>query len=164
MKNIRGIFRFLAAIVLITIAMGSVARAADSLPVEMQLIWATNEPRSPDPKHKPVEADVAKLLADNPYRWKYYYEVNRRVEDVPGDHSLEKVVMSKHCALDIKYLGNRAGKERVQVKLYGDDKLVSMNKDALPLLLAGNAQNDTAWFVLIRKAPPGAKPDVAKTN
>ena len=35
---------------------------------------------------------------------------------------------------------------------------------ALPLLLAGNAQNDTAWFVLIRKAPPGAKPDVAKTN
>jgi hypothetical protein len=164
MKSTRVIAPFWAAILLMTIAAGGMARAADSLPVEMQLIWATNEPKSPDPKHKPVDADVAKLLADTPYRWKYYYEVNRRVEEVPSDRSLEKVVMSKHCALDIKYLGAHSGKERVQVKLYGDDKLVSMNKDALPLLLAGNAQNDTAWFVLIRKAPPSAKADVAKTN
>jgi hypothetical protein len=164
MKSIRAKGLFWAAVLLMTAAAGGVARAADSLPVEMQLIWATNEPRSPDPKHKPVDADVAKLLADTPYRWNYYYEVHRRVEEVPGDRSLEKVVMSKHCALDIKYLGNHSGKDRVQVKLYGDDKLVSMNKDALPLLLAGNAQNNTAWFVLIRKAPPGAKADESKTN
>ena len=164
MKSIRATGLVWAAVLLITAMAGGVARAADSLPVEMQLIWATNEPKSPDPKHKPVEADVAKLLADTPYRWNYYYEVHRRVEDVPSDHSLEKVVMSKHCALDIKYLGDHLGKERVQVKLYGDDKLVSMHKETLPLLLAGNASNGTAWFVLIRKAPPGARPDEAKTN
>jgi len=164
MKTMRAKGPFWAVILLMAIAAGGVARAADSLPVEMQLIWATNEPKSPDPKHKPVDADVAKLLENTPYRWKYYYEVHRRVEDVPGDRSLEKIIMSKHCALDIKYLGNHLGKERVQVKLYGDDKLVSMNKDALPLLLAGNAQNETAWFVLIRKAPPGAKAEEAKTN
>ena len=164
MKSIRANGLFWAIVLLMTMAADGVARAADSLPVELQLIWATDEPRSPDPKHKPVEADVAKLLADTPYRWKYYYEVHRRVEDVPDDRSLEKVVMSKHCALDIKYLGNHLGKERVQVKLYGDDKLVSMHKETLPLMLAGNAQNDTAWFVLIRKAPPGAKADEAKTN
>jgi hypothetical protein len=39
-----------------------------------------------------------------------------------------------------------------------------MHKETLPLLLAGNAQNETAWFVLIRKAPSGAKADVSKTN
>jgi hypothetical protein len=149
---------------LVTLAAAGVGRAQDSLPVELQLIWATNEPKSPDPKHKPVEADVAKLLENTPYRWKYYFEVNRRVEEVPGDRSLEKVAMSRHCALDIKFLGNHAGKDRMQVKLYGDGKLVSMSKETLPLLLAGDAKNDTAWFVLIRKAPPGAKADVAKTN
>jgi hypothetical protein len=163
MKTIRGKFNLLAATLLVMLAAGGMARAADLLPVEMQLIWATNEPKSPDPKHRPVEPDVARMLEKTPYRWKYYFEVHRRIEDVPGDHSLEKVQMSKHCALDIKYLGNHQGKEHVQVKLYGDGTLVSMHKETLPLLLAGDAQNGTAWFVLIRKAPPGAK-DVAKTN
>ncbi len=161
MKTVRGKTLFWSLLLLVTTAAGGIARAGDSLPVELQLIWATNEPRSPDPKHHPVEPDVAQMLTNNPFRWKYYFEVHRRVEDVPSDHSLEKVVMSKHCSLDIKYLGNRAGKERVQVKLYGDGKLVSTDRDALPLLLAGDAQNGTAWFVLIRKAPAGAKADVA---
>jgi hypothetical protein len=162
MKSIRANGQFWTAILLMTLAAGGVARAADSLPVEMQLIWATNEPRSPDPKHRPVDPDVAKLLANTPYRWSYYFEVHRRVEDVPNDRSLEKVVMSKHCALDIKYLGNHLGRDRMQVKLYGDGQLVSMSKETLPLLLAGDAKNDTAWFVLIRKAPPGAKDEVAE--
>jgi hypothetical protein len=162
MKSIRPNGPFWTLILLMTLAAGGIARAADSLPVEMQLIWATNEPRSPDPKHRPVDPDVAKLLEGTPYRWKYYFEVHRRVEDVPSDRSLEKVVMSKHCALDIKYLGNHLGRDRMQVKLYGDGELVSMHKETLPLLLAGDAKNDTAWFVLIRKAPPGEKDDVAE--
>jgi hypothetical protein len=161
MKTVRGKTLFWSLLMLLTAVAGGVARAGDSLPVELQLIWATDEPKSPDPKHRPVEPDVARMLTNNPYRWKYYFEVHRRVEDVPSDHSLEKVVMSKHCSLDIKYLGNHSGHERVQVKLYGDGTLVSTQKEVLPLMLAGNAQNDTAWFVLIRKAPAGAKADVA---
>ncbi len=35
--------------------------------------------------------------------------------------------MSKHCALDIKNLGTN----RVQIKLYGDGKPVSSNKESL---------------------------------
>jgi hypothetical protein len=155
---------FWALLLLAGTLAGGIARAGDSLPVEMQLIWATNEPKSPDPKHHPVEPDVASMLTNTPFRWNYYYEVHRRVEDVPSDHSLEKVVMSRHCALDIKYLGNHSGHERVLVKLYGDGTLVSTHKENLPLMLAGNAQNGTAWFVLIRKAPAGAKADVAGTK
>lgn len=161
MKIARGKTLFWSLLLLVTTVAGGVARAGDSLPVELQLIWATNEPKSPDPKHKPVEPDVSRMLTNNPFRWKYYFEVHRRVEDVPSDHSLEKVVMSKHCSLDIKYLGNHSGQERVQVKLYGDGTLVSTHRETLPLMLAGNSQNDTAWFVLIRKAPAGAKADVA---
>src|SRR5271169_123716 len=114
--------------VAILLLASAAAVTAASLPVELQLIWATNQPKSPNPKHKPVSPDVAKLLEDSPYRWKYYFEVNRRVVEVPEDHSLEKITMSRHCALDIKYLG----RESVQVKLYGDDKLVSSHKERLP--------------------------------
>jgi hypothetical protein len=161
MKTMRANGAFWALLLLVAMAAGGVARAGDSLPVELQLIWATNEPRSPDPKHHPVEPDVERMLTNTPFRWKYYFEVHRRVDDIPSDHSLEKIVMSRHCALDIKYLGQHSGRERVQVKLYGDGQLVSMHKETLPLMLAGNAQNGTAWFVLIRKAPDGAKADVA---
>ncbi len=154
----------LALVLLMTCTFDSVAGGLGSLPVELQLIWATNEPKSPNPKHKPVGPEVQKMLEESPYRWKYYFEVNRLVVDVPSERSLEKVTMSRHCALDIKYLGKSRGVEHMLVKLYGDGKLVSMHKESLPLLLAGNANNGTAWFVLIRKAPPGAKADVAGGN
>jgi hypothetical protein len=160
MKSVRPNSLVLAAILLLACAFASGAADLGSLPVELQLIWATNEPKSPNPKHHPVGPEVQKMLEESPYRWKYYFEVNRTVVDVPSDRSLEKVTMSRHCALDIKYLG----KSHVQVKLYGDGKLVSMHKESLPLLLAGDAMNGTAWFVLIRKAPPGAKADVAGNN
>jgi hypothetical protein len=133
------------------------AAVAESLPVELQLIWATNQPKSPNPKHRPVGPEVEKMLQETPYRWNYYYEVNRVVVDVPSERSLEKIIMSRHCMLDMKYLG----RDHMQVKLYGDGRLVSLHKERLPLLLAGDALNGTAWFVLIRKAPPGAKMDAA---
>ncbi len=126
------------------------ARAVDHATIELQLIWGSNDAQSPDPNQKPVEPAVQRLLASSPYRWQHYYEVNKRVEDIQSDRSKDKIVMSSHCELDIKYLGNR----RVQVKLYGDGKLLSTHREALPLLLAGDARNDTAWLVLIRMAEP----------
>ena len=126
------------------------ARAVDYATIELQLIWGSNDARSPDTNQRPVEPAVDRLLASSPYRWQHYYEVNRRVEDIQSDRSKDKIAMSSHCEMDIKYLGNR----RVQVKLYGDGKLLSTHREALPLLLAGDAKNDTAWLVLIRMAEP----------
>lgn len=134
-----------------------VARAVDHASIEMQLIWGSNDAQSPDPSQKPVEPAVQRLLASSPYRWQHYYEVNKRVEDIESDKSKDKIVMSSHCELDVKYLGNR----RVQVKLYGDGKLLSTHREALPLLLAGDARNDTAWLVLIRMAEPRGKQTAA---
>ena len=137
------------AAVLLAAAAGS-ARAVDHATIELQLIWGSNDAESPDPSQKPVEPAVEKLLASSPYRWKHYYLVNKRIEDIQSDHSKDKIPMSSHCEMDIKYLG----KDRVQVKLYGDGKLLSTHRESVPLLLAGDAKNDTAWLVLIRMAAP----------
>ena len=144
-KSLATVFLFVSVIL-----DAGVARAVDHATIEMQLIWGSNDAKSPDPNQKPVEPAVQRLLASSPYRWQHYYEVNKRVEDIESDKSKDKIVMSSHCELDVKYLGNR----RVQVKLYGDGKLLSTHRESLPLLLAGDARNDTAWLVLIRMTEP----------
>jgi len=148
---------FFCVAVLCTIAGAYPARAVDRATIELQLIWGTNDQQSPDPSQKPVEASVEKLLASpqSPYRWKHYFVVNRKVEEIASDVSKDKIAMSAHCEMDIKYLG----KNRIQVKLYGDGKLLSTQREGLPLLLAGDAKNDTAWMVLIRIADtsPGSR-------
>src|SRR5271165_1520040 len=90
-------------IILMAAALGAGrAPAADFVTVELSLIWGTNDPQSPDPNHKPVDADAAKLLDNSPYRWKHYFLVNRRVEEVPVNSTKHKLEMSKQCQLDIK--------------------------------------------------------------
>jgi hypothetical protein len=142
-----------AAVIVLISTVAAFAGDLGSLRTELQLIWVTNEPRSPDPRHKPIDADVGKLFENLPYKWNHYFEVNRVITNVPSEQSIDKLEMSKHCALDIKYLG----KDHMQVKLYGDGKLVSIHKESLPLLLAGPANGSNAWFVLIREAPAGDK-------
>lgn len=151
MRNIRGslgAFFLLAAI----LAGVGAARASDYTTVELQLIWGTDDATSPDPAHKPVDPEIAKQLQDSPFRWKHYFVVSRRVEEVPVNETKKNLAMSQHCSLDIKNFG----KDRFEVKLYGDGKLVSTDRETLPLLLAGDAKNSTAWMVLIRKVPDSA--------
>jgi hypothetical protein len=129
---------------------GGAARAADSLRAEALLIWGTDDEKSPDPSHKPVDAALAGQLGKSPYRWKHYFEVNRKVVEIPANKTKKDIAMSEQCKLDIKNFGN----DWVEVKLYGKGKLVSTNKERLPLVLAGYAGNSTAWMVVIRPAPP----------
>ncbi|SRR5581483_417610 len=140
------------ALMTMLVLAGSV-RAAESLMVQVQLVWATNDPRSPDPKHKPIDADLEAKLKLSPYRWTNYFEVNRQVLTVPLAGTGE-AQMSKRCRLDVKNLGN----DRVQVKLYGQDKLVATHTDRIasdwPLILSGNADNQTAWLVVVKKVEP----------
>ena len=157
---------FWVALVLLTItSSATVARAEEPLKGEAVLVWGTNEPKSPDPKHKPVDPELAKKFNNSPFRWKYYYEVNRQALDIPVGNMKKDVKMSSHCVLDIKNLG----KSRIEVTLYGEGKLVSWHRepflDNWPLILAGSAGNDTSWFVIIRKIQPApVKIEKASTN
>jgi hypothetical protein len=149
-----------AALLLALVWSAGIARATDPLRVETLLLWGTNDAQSPDPKHKPVDGDLAKKLGNSPYRWKYYFEVNRRTNAIPAGALEKNIKMSEHCALDIQNMGDG----RAKVAISGDGKLLSTRTEPMksdwPLIFSGAAKNDTAWLVVIKKIDTApAKPE-----
>lgn len=59
--------------------------------------------------------------------------------------------MSKSCEIRVKNLGN----DRVEIELFGKGKSVEKRTQALPkgklLLLGGNAEHSTCWFVVLKQ-------------
>lgn len=125
------------------------ARAED-IKLEAQLIWCTNDSTSPNPKHKPVEADVEKKLKKLPFKWDHYFEVHRKQFTV-SKADVKEVEMSKDCSIKVKYAGDSV----VEVHLFGKGKSVGKIGQALPrgelLVTGGNAENLTAWFVVLKQ-------------
>ena|SRR5260221_1610832 len=140
---------FLAATFLFLAASVSQSLAGD-LKLQAQLIWATNDPTSPNPKHKPVEPAVEAKLKSLPFRWTNYYEVNRKEFTVFQDGST-KVPMSDHCEIIVKNLGHSI----VEVSLVGKGEHIGKMTRALPkgelLVTGGNAANTTGWFIVLKQ-------------
>jgi hypothetical protein len=124
--------------------------SAADLRLEAQLIWGTNDAKSPDPNHKPVEPDVAKKLKTLPFRWANYFEVTRKQFRVP-ESGVRSETMSKECDIRVKNLG----KSVVEFSLMGHGEHVGKITQALPmgelLVTGGNAPNLTAWFVVLKQ-------------
>ena len=61
-----------------------------------------------------MDGDVARKLKTLPFKWKNYFEVNRKTFTVrTTDYT--RVEMSKKCAIEVKDYG-----DRVSVKMFGD--------------------------------------------
>jgi len=151
--NARGILlKCLACVAVGGLALTSPAglRAAD-LKLEAQLIWGTNESRSPNPKHKAVQAEIAKRLKDLPFKWSHYFEVNRQRFTVSAAET-KRVQMSDECEITVR----QAEDGQVELVLIGKGRRVGKVVQRLPrhelLVLGGNAPNFTAWFVVLRQA------------
>lgn len=131
-------------------AISHVLAADQPLKVEAQLIWGTNDSKSPDPKHKPVSEEVKKKLKELPLKWSNYFEVNRRVIEI-GANSAKRETLSDKCVVSIKNAGN----SKVEVCLFGKGEQVVKQSQDLPvgetLVLGGNAPNSTAWLVLLKR-------------
>ena len=129
---------------------GVVARAGD-LKLEAQLVWGTNDEKSPDPKLKPVEANVRKKLADLPLKWSHYFEVNRKRFDV-AKGATTKAALSQKCAVEVKSLEGK----KVEVVWFGKKGEV-VGKQTQPLaqgemlVLGGNAPNATSWLLILKR-------------
>jgi hypothetical protein len=132
--------------------MAGVSRgSAADVKLEAQLIWGTNDAKSPDPSHKPVAADVARKLKTLPFKWANYYEVTCKKFAVP-ESGVRSETMSKECEIRVKNLG----KNLVELSLVGRGAPVGKITQALPkgelLVTGGNAPNFTAWFVVLKQA------------
>ena len=143
--------RVLSALALVFGCGLAAAVAAEELKLEATLVWGTNEAQSPDPKHKPVCAEVEKKLNTLPLRWQHYFEVKRQKFVVP-DAGTQKVNMSKDCQIVVKNLG----KGGVEMNVIGKGESVGRIKQRLPkgevLVTGGNAANFTGWFIVLQQA------------
>lgn len=134
---------FLALTLTLDIAQAS----ASEVKFQAILIWGTNSDKPSDPKLKEVDANFVEKLKKI-FKWNHYFEVNRHSASV-ADTKSEKFKLSEKCEVEIKNLG----KAMIEVKLYGEGKLVRKVTHPMPpgesLVLAGDDKNDTAWFILI---------------
>ncbi len=122
---------------------------AENIKVEALLIWGTNAADSPDPKHKPVDAELKKKF--HIFKWKNYFVVRHRIVDIKS-RSTERIRLSDKCEIDVTELE----KDPVEVKLYGEGKLINRTVKSLRrgevLTIAGEDKNDSAWFVVVKRA------------
>jgi hypothetical protein len=118
---------------------------------EAQLVWATNDKISPDPKHKKVEPEIQQKLDKLPLKWANYFEVNRQ-EITLDKGGTNKVCLSPKCNLEIKVIQGK----KVEVSLLNKKgEVLSRQTQPLPkgevLVLGGEAPNATAWFVTLKR-------------
>lgn len=139
----------LALGILLTTGFGARIHAGE-VKLEAQLIWGTNDEKSPNPKHKSVEPNVAKKLKKLPFKWQHYFEVNRKPFAVEQGET-KKVVLSKDCEIKVRNVGNNM----LELQIFGKGECVGKISQALPkdelLVTGGNAANFTAWFVVLRQ-------------
>lgn len=127
------------------------ALAADArMKFEVQLIWGTNDPKSPDPKHKPVDSEINKRLKKLPLKWTNYFEVNRQGFEVPAAGPAHADISDK-CSVEVKKLQDST----VEVSFIGKGKPIEKRIVTLPageiLVYGGNAPNATAWLVILKR-------------
>jgi hypothetical protein len=136
---------------LLWLGFSAVGAPAADWQFETQLIWGTNDPTSPDPSHKPVDAEVRKKLADLPLKWTNYFEVQRKQFSVVKGEST-KVELGVKCAVEVKILEGK----KVEVTWFGRNG-EEVGKQTQPLrkgeyvVLGGNAPNATVWLVTLKR-------------
>jgi hypothetical protein len=119
----------------------------DQVKLRAQLIWGTNDEKSPNPDHKDLNPELRKKLS-GVFKWKNYFEVKNQEMAVPGKGT-KRVRLSNQCEVEVKNLGSGM----ISAKLFGEGKLLVEQRQNFtlkePLVLGGHDKNKTAWFVVL---------------
>jgi hypothetical protein len=123
---------------------------AEESKLEAVLVWGTNSPKPPESNLKVVTSDVQKKLNCLPFKYTNYFEVNRK-QLALKDGGTAKASMSKDCKITVKSLED--GKVELTVIGKGQPvgKITQELKKDKCLVTGGNAENSTAWFVVIKQ-------------
>ncbi len=127
------------------------APGGSNLKLEAQLVWGTNDEKSPKPGLKPVEPPVREKLAALPIKWEHYFEINRKQFEVaPGGKA--QVSLSEKCSVEVRSIGG----DKIEVRWYNRKKeLVGRQSQPLRkgemIVLGGNAPNATCWLVILKR-------------
>lgn len=138
-------------VVLWSLGWGSSLLAAD-MKLRVQLIWGTDYDKPADSrKIKDLDSKLQEKIKNvKLFRWKNYFEVDREVLTVKNRES-KLTSMSHKCVIELKHLGDT----NLEVRLYGEGKLVQTVRQQLPpgeiLLLAGDDKEkfNDGWIVAV---------------
>lgn len=124
--------------------------AAGDTVYQVQLIWGTNGEKPKDSHLKDVDPKLQEKLK-GVFKWKNYFEVNSKPLTIPKEGA-KRLKLSDKCEIEVEDLG----KSRAEVRLFGEGKLVVKKAQSIipgeMIVLAGNSEDDTAWFVVLEPA------------
>jgi hypothetical protein len=129
--------------------------------LKAQLIWGTDEEKPDDPNLREVDSKLADKLR-RVFKWKNYFEVtNQNITLTPAGKTFS---MSPKCKIELKKIegDSKKGEEPIiEVKFYGEGKLVTTKRQPIKLLQRGEysifagddkEKNGNAWFVVLSLA------------
>lgn len=139
--------RLLTGVMVTLFLMAQMPAQAAEIKMEIRLIWGSNEAKSPNPKHKPVDAETAKKLG-KVFKWKHYFDVKKLNETIPN-RGTKRIHVSEKSEIEITEMEG----PKIEVKQYGEGKLISKSVKQLNkgeyFVLAGDDKNECAWFILL---------------
>src|SRR5262245_34535068 len=125
--------------------------------LEFQLVWGTAEP-SAIANLKPLDVPTTKKLGM--FKWKHYYVVtnvtatvalNREPAKEVDEKTIPKIRLSDKCEIQVRDVGS----PRIEVIVWGKGKKIKKITDKVTkqdsLTIAGDAENDCGWFILIKE-------------
>jgi hypothetical protein len=143
---------WLAAGLVLALALAAPAVRAMDLKLRGQLIWGTNDPKPKDGDCTDVDSALKARLS-RVFKWQNYFQI--KALDIlvpPGD--AKRVRMSDKCELELKLVDDFT----LEVKLFGEGKLVKTVRQSVQTLrqgelsiLAGDSKDrfGDAWFVVL---------------
>ena len=143
----------LALMAALLMALGASAQpgAKPDKKLEVQLLWGTDLPASPNKDHKPVAPDIQKRLRSLPLRWTNYFMVKKMTLDVPRGDQGTNIAMSEKCSIGIKDLGEST----LEFSFVSKNKQLEKRTQTLPpgdvFIYSGNAPGTNAWLVVLKR-------------
>jgi len=132
---------------LLLAASAHVAAQADSISVQARLVLGTSKEQKDQME---ASAAIKRKLA-RVFKWKHYYELNSKQMNI-ADTATKSAKLSR--AAQIKVTNRKNG--RVAVTLFSKGKmLVQKTQNLKPgshMVLAGNTESDSAWFIVLSKS------------
>lgn len=119
---------------------------------EALLVWGTNDSKT-DSKLKAADPKLAEKLRGSPFKWDHYFEMHREVFKLRLNEE-KTLSMSRNCVISVTNLKD----DQIKFQLFGKGKLANTVMQSLPkgqlLVTGGDAENSTAWFVVLRQIEP----------
>ncbi len=142
-------------IILLVLMMCQVDKAMaqdQPMKIEARLVWCTDQDKPKDSKKiKDLDARLLEKLRNlKIFKWRNFFEMDNQKIRLP--HMGSNITSLSHdCVVEVKHLGGC----QVEVKLYGEAKLVQTIRQPLPkgeyLIIAGDIKKkeNEIWIVVL---------------